>query len=88
MSGDKKVKEVEKEVMPAAGVSTQEHFDEVAAQSAKNRAMGNDNVKVDLIKTVAVRFTKDVGFIKKGHEQLLSETAFAIYKKKDVVELI
>ncbi len=67
---------------------TREHFEELAQTSRKNLQNGGETVKINLIKTVNVRFTKDFGIIKKGHEQLLSQAAYDIYKKKEVVELI
>lgn len=65
-----------------------EHFEEKAEQSKKNRANGGENVVIDLVKTYRVRFTKDIGFIKKGHVQSLSETAYEIYKNQKAVELV
>lgn len=66
-----------------------DHFEKKAGQSKKNRASGTGgNVVIDLVKTYRVRFTKDIGYIKAGHEQSLSETAYEIYKEQGVVELV
>lgn len=65
-----------------------DHFEKKAAQSKKNKAEGGKNVVIDLVKKVRVRFTQDFGYIKKGHEQDLSETAFEIYNSKGVVEKV
>lgn len=67
---------------------TKEHFDKKAKKSQENRAIGGKNVTVDLRKTIAVRFTKDVGFIKAGQVQNLSETAFEIYDNLKAVEKV
>ena len=77
-----------KEVVASLKADTEGHFEDLADQSKKNLAKGGKNVQIDLIKTVAARFTKSIGYIKEGHEQMLSQTAFDIYKKKDAVELI
>lgn len=65
-----------------------EHFDKKAEQSKKNRASGGENVVIDLVKTYRVRFTQNFGYIKAGHTQNLSETAYEIYKDKGVIELV
>lgn len=65
---------------------TKEHFEKKAKQSEKNRSMGGKNVTIDLKKTIEVRFTKDFGFMKAGHVQKVSETAYEIYAEQKVVE--
>lgn len=65
-----------------------EHFDKKAEKSKNNRANGGKNVTIDLKKTIEARFTKDFGFIKAGHTQKLSETAFEIYSDQGVVEKV
>lgn len=65
-----------------------EHFDKKAEQSTKNRSTGGKNVVIDLKKTIEARFTKDFGFIKAGHKQKLSETAYEIYANQGVVEKV
>jgi hypothetical protein len=70
------------------GNLAKEHFDKKAEQSKKNKQAGGNNVIIDLVGKVKVRFTKDYGFIKAGHEQFLSETAYEIYADKKVVEKI
>ena len=67
---------------------TKEHFKKKAEQSKKNLATGGKNVVIDLQKKIAARFTKDFGYIKAGHEQPLSETAYEIYAAQGVVEKI
>lgn len=65
-----------------------EHFEKKAAQSKKNKSEGGKNVVIDLVKKVKVRFTKDFGYMTKGKEQYVSETAYEIYADKGVVERV
>jgi hypothetical protein len=66
--------------------ATQAHYEELAAQSSDNRKLGSPDVEIDLIATHTVKFTKDFGFIKKGSVLTISDTAYNIYKKADVVQ--
>lgn len=82
-----KVKAKNNEPKPESA-GTKEHFNDLAATSKKNKSEGRENVKIDLVKTVTARFTEDFGLLKKGHVQSLSQTAYDIYNKKGVVELV
>lgn len=68
----------------AAGI-TEEYFDEQGAKSKSNKSNGGSEVVVSLINKTLVRFTENFGFIKKGHEQEVSDVAYAIYDKKGVI---
>ena len=69
----------------AAGI-TEEYFDEQGAKSRSNKANGGTEVVVSLVNKTLVRFKENFGFIKKGHEQEVSDVAYAIYDKAGVIE--
>lgn len=62
------------------------HFEELGAKTRDNLSSGGKAVTVNLIDKTNVKFTKDFGFMKKGHVQEVSETAYEIYKKAGVIE--
>lgn len=66
----------------------QEHYEEKAEQSRKNKANGGSNVTIDLLKTVKIRFNKAFGYNKAGAEITVSETAYEIYNKAGVIEKV
>ena len=69
------------------GNLVEKHFQEKAEKSKENIRNGGEAVTISLVNKVNVRFTKDFGaFIKKGHTQEVSETAYEIYNKENVVE--
>lgn len=76
----------EKVEKDAAAGGTKEYFEEQGAKSKSNRSQGGEDVKVSLTNKTLVRFKKDHGFFKKGHEQEVSDVALAIYEKAGVVE--
>lgn len=86
-AAEKAAKAAEKANSGAAG-ATEKHFQEQGQKSKENRANGGEDVKVSLTNKTKVRFTADFGFIKKGHEQEVSDVALAIYEKAKVVEKI
>ena len=63
-----------------------DHFEAKGKQSKENIANGGSPVIVSLVNKTLVRFTKDYGFMKKGHEQEVSDTALEIYTKEGVIE--
>ena len=67
---------------------TKEYFEEQGEKSKENRSKGGEDVKASLTNKTMVRFTKDHGFFKKGHEQEVSDVALAIYEKAKAVEKI
>ncbi len=72
--------------MEAAQGKTAEYFEEQGKKSKENKAQGGKEVEVSLTNKTFVRFTKNHGFFKKGHEQEVSDVAFAIYDKAGVIE--
>ena len=62
------------------------HFEELGAKTRDNLSKGGNPVVINLVDKVNVQFTKDFGFMKKGHVQEVSETAYEIYKKAGVIE--
>lgn len=62
----------------------QEYYEGKAQKSAE----GRQDVEINIVNTRLVRFTKDIGFIKKGHVQKLSDAAFEIYEKQGAIELV
>lgn len=84
MAVEEKNKETEvvKETPKAA---TQEFFEEKAKEAQET---GEDQI-IDLKSKIKVEFLEDVGFMKKGMKQEISQTAFDTYnlKKKIVKEL-
>lgn len=69
----------------AAGI-TEEYFEEQGAKSRENKSKGGSEVVVSLTNKTLVRFKENFGFIKAGHEQEISDVAFAIYDKAGVIE--
>lgn len=59
---------------------TQEYFEEKAEEAKR----GEEPV-IDLTSTVKVEFLEDVGFMKKGAKQEISQAAFDIYNHKKVI---
>lgn len=72
----------------AAKAPVKEYFEEKGAESAKNRASGGKDVSISLTNKTKVEFTKDYKGIKKGHTQEVSDVAYEIYKKADVVKKV
>lgn len=70
----------------AAAGKTQEYYEEQGAKSKHNLSQGGKEVEVSLTNKTLVRFTKNFGFLKKGHEQEVSDVAYAIYEKAGVIE--
>lgn len=66
----------------------QEAYDKKAEQSRNNLLQGGETVKINMADTTLVRFTKDYGFIKKGHVQRVSDVAYEIYADKKVIEKV
>ena len=58
---------------------TQEFFEE-KAEEARN----GEEPRIDITSKVKVEFTKDVGFMKKGMKQEISQAAFDIYNHNEV----
>ncbi len=94
MAEDKKIQVVEKEVLldyesnnDSAG-KTKEYFEKQGEKSKSNRSAGGKDVEVSLTNKTLVKFTKDHGFFKKGHEQEVSDVAFSIYETAGVIEKI
>lgn len=78
---DNKTEEVKKQE-----VTSEEFFEEKAKQAEET---GEETV-LDLSATVKVEFLKDIGFMKKGMKQEISQTAYDIYnngKDKIVKEI-
>lgn len=59
------------------------HFEEKAKEVTEGK-----KPKINLSKTVRVEFTKDVGFIKKGHVQKISQLARELYEKQKCIKVI
>lgn len=78
--------EPEPEAKAAAAGKTTEYFEEQGEKSLENRKAGGSDVTVSLTNKTLVRFTKDHGYFKKGHEQEVSDVALAIYEKAKVIE--
>jgi hypothetical protein len=64
----------------------QEFYNEKGAESLENISKGGKNVVINLVNKTMVEFTEAFGNFKKGHQQYLSDVAFAIYDKKGVVK--
>lgn len=79
---------VEPSDIAAAAGKTEEWFQEQGAKSKSNLSQGGKEVEVSLTNKTLVRFTKNFGFLKKGHEQEVSDVAYAIYEKAGVIEKI
>lgn len=60
--------------------ATQEFFEEKAEE-----AKAGEEPRIDLTSKVKVEFTEDVGFMKKGMKQEISQAAFDIYNHKKVI---
>ena len=54
------------------------YFEELGAKTRENISKGGKAVTINLIDKVNVQLTKDFGFMKKGHVQEVSETAYEI----------
>jgi hypothetical protein len=72
--------------LAAAAGKTAEYFEEQGAKSKENKSAGGSEVVVSLTNKTMVRFTKNHGYFKKGHEQEVSDVAYAIYDKARVIE--
>jgi len=77
---------IEPSDIAAAAGKTEEYFVEQGAKSKSNLSQGGKEVEISLINKTLVRFTKNFGFIKEGHEQEVSDVALAIYEKAKVIE--
>jgi len=69
-------------------VTVTEVLQEKAKQSSNNIKNGKEAVKVKLDGKVAIKFTKDYGYMKAGKEAIVSDLAYDIYTKAGVVEKI
>ena len=61
-------------------------YEEKGAESAANLRNGKDVVTFSIANKIKVEFTKDFVFMKKGNVQEVSEIAYEIYKKAEVVK--
>lgn len=64
------------------------YFEEKAEKAIKAKKDGAQAPKVSLKNTIKVQFTRNYGFIKKGHVQKVSEVAYEMYQKAGVVEKV
>jgi hypothetical protein len=70
------------------GEAVEQYFEDKGKTSKNNLSNGGEETKISLTNKKLVRFTADTKYIRKGHVQEVSESAFEIYNKLGVIELV
>jgi hypothetical protein len=85
---EKKAAKESTENLGEAANPVKEFFEKKGKESTENLAKGGSEATISLVNKVNVEFIEDYGFIKKGHTQEVSESAFEIYNDLKVIKKI